>query len=203
MSPEQAQGKQVDARSDIFSFGSVLYEMVTSRRAFQGETTLATLSAVLEKEPTPASAIVPKTPPALEGLIASCLKKGPDCRIQRMSEVRLTLADLKEASQSGKQHASVRPRIPAWAVAAALVAVLGAATATMVWLRGPAKPADRSTWVQLTNLPDAVSQPALSSDGRMVVFVRGPDTFAGPGQVYVKILPDGERCSSRVTIFRK
>jgi serine/threonine protein kinase/Tol biopolymer transport system component len=192
MSPEQAQGKQVDARSDIFSFGSVLYEMVTGRRAFQGETTLATLSAILEKEPTLASAILPKTPPALERLIASCLQKDAERRIQRMSEVRLTLEDLKEESRSGKLRASVRPRSKAWAVAAVLLLVLGVAAATMAWLRGPSKPADRSTWVQLTNLPDAVSQPALSPDGHMVVFVRGPDTFAGPGQIYVKILPVGE-----------
>ena len=61
-----------------------------------------------------------------------------------------------------------------------------------LWLRGPARPPDRSKWVQLTKLPDSVSQPALSPDGRMLAFIRGPSTFFGPGQIYVKILPDGE-----------
>ena len=83
-------------------------------------------------------------------------------------------------------------RLKPWQVmiAAAAVAILGIGLAR--WLRGPARPLDRSQWVQLTKFPDAVSQPALSPDGRMLAFIRGSSTFFGPGQVYVKILPDGE-----------
>jgi len=109
MSPEQAQGKKVDARSDIFSFGSVLYEMVTGRRAFQGETKLAMLSAVLDKEPTAVSAIVPKTPPELEKLIARCLRKDPERRIQHMGDVKLALEELKEERTSAKVRARRLP----------------------------------------------------------------------------------------------
>ncbi|HWU37975.1 MAG TPA: protein kinase, partial [Candidatus Acidoferrum sp.] len=194
MSPEQAQGKKVDARTDIFSFGSVLYEMVTGRCAFEGETKLAMLSAVLDKEPTPVSAIVPEAPPELEKLIARCLRKDPERRIQHMGDVKLALEELKEESDSGKLRASTPPRrhISAPLVTVLAVLALAMAVAAVVWLRNPSKPADRSEWVQITNLPDAVSQPALSPDGRMLAFVRGPDTFAGPGQIYVKMLPEGE-----------
>jgi Tol biopolymer transport system component len=194
MSPEQAQGKKVDARSDIFSFGSVLYEMVTGRRAFQGETKLAMLSAILEKEPTPVSAIVPKTPLELEKLIARCLRKDAERRIQHMGDVKLALEELKEESDSGERRAPRRPlsRVSVWVLAVSVLAVLAVVVAAVLWLRGPGRPADRSEWVQITNLPDAVSQPALSPDGRMLAFIRGPDTFAGPGQIYVKMLPEGE-----------
>ncbi|MBI1787564.1 MAG: serine/threonine protein kinase [Acidobacteria bacterium] len=73
MSPEQAEGKKVDARSDIFSFGSVLYELVTGVRAFQGETKIATLSAILHREPKPFSEIAPSVPHELERIIMHCL----------------------------------------------------------------------------------------------------------------------------------
>ena len=198
MSPEQAEGKPVDARSDIFSFGSVLYEMTTGRRAFQNDTKLSTLSAILEKEPTPVSAILPKTPPELEKLIARCLRKDPDRRIQHMGDVKLALEELKEESDSGRLQAPVLPaagatrRVPKTLLAALVVTVLAVTAAAVVWLRSAGKPADRSNWVQLTNLPDAVSQPSLSPDGRFLTFIRGAETFAAPGQIYVKMLPDGE-----------
>src|SRR5437763_12458404 len=75
MSPEQAEGKPVDARSDIFSFGAVLYEMVTGQRAFRGESRASTLAAVVEKEPQPPSEINVATPPEFERVIARCLRK--------------------------------------------------------------------------------------------------------------------------------
>ncbi|HLA10557.1 MAG TPA: hypothetical protein VJ023_08165, partial [Pyrinomonadaceae bacterium] len=81
-----------------------------------------------------------------------------------------------------------------WGLAVSLIvgSLLVSATIGYLLLRSPSKPADRSQWVQITNLPDAVSQPALSSDGRMLTFIRGPDTFVAPGEIYVKMLPDGE-----------
>jgi serine/threonine protein kinase len=91
MSPEQAHGKPVDARSDIFSFGSLLYEMITGHPAFTGESGLATLSAIVEKEPAPVSTIVPDTPPEVEKLIARPMRKDPERRIQHIVDVRLAL----------------------------------------------------------------------------------------------------------------
>ncbi len=100
MSPEQADGKRVDARSDIFSFGSVLYEMVTGRRAFSGGSKLSSLSAVLHTEPQPPSQSVPDIPPELERIIARCLKKDPARRWQSMADVKVALDELREEMDS-------------------------------------------------------------------------------------------------------
>jgi serine/threonine-protein kinase len=101
MSPEQAQGKKVDARSDIFSFAVVLYEMVTGTRAFAGDSALSTLSAILRDETRPIPEIAPDTPPQLEHVINRCLRKHPDQRFQTMKEVQTALGALKHASDSG------------------------------------------------------------------------------------------------------
>jgi TolB-like protein/Tfp pilus assembly protein PilF/tRNA A-37 threonylcarbamoyl transferase component Bud32 len=98
MSPEQAEGKKLDARSDIFSFGSVLYEMVTGRRAFQGESKVTTLAAIIHKEPALAGAEVPAD---LQKVIARCLRKDPERRFQHMADVRVALAEVQEDTESG------------------------------------------------------------------------------------------------------
>jgi eukaryotic-like serine/threonine-protein kinase len=108
MSPEQAEGKKVDARSDIFSFGSMLYEMVTGQRAFTGGSKLASLSAVLHKEPQPASQTVADLPPELERIIARCMKKDPARRWQSMADVKVALEELREETESS----SVDPTRP-------------------------------------------------------------------------------------------
>jgi serine/threonine protein kinase len=100
MSPEQADGKRVDARSDIFSFGSVLYEMVTGRRAFAGGSKLSSLSAVLHTEPQPPSQAVPDIPPELDRIIARCLKKDPARRWQSMADVKVALDELRDEMDS-------------------------------------------------------------------------------------------------------
>ena len=100
MSPEQADGKRVDARSDIFSFGSVLYEMVTGRRAFSGGSKLSSLSAVLHTEPQPPSQAVPDIPPELDRIIARCLKKDPVRRWQSMADVKVVLDELRDEMES-------------------------------------------------------------------------------------------------------
>ncbi len=82
MSPEQVEGKELDGRSDIFSFGAVLYEMLTGQRAFPGKSQLSVASAILEKEPEPISTLQPMTPPALERAVKRCLAKDPDDRWQ-------------------------------------------------------------------------------------------------------------------------
>jgi serine/threonine protein kinase/Tol biopolymer transport system component len=193
MSPEQAEGKKVDARSDIFSFGSLLYEMLTGRRAFRRDSPMATLAAILREDPKPIGTILENPPAELERLIARCLRKDPERRAQNMADVRVALEELKEDSDSGKLPVPVRPRRHAWAYVGLALILLALAVGTLAWLlRRPSQPPGRSDWVQVTNLPDSVSQPALSSDGRMLTFVRGPGTFVGPGQIYVKMLPDGE-----------
>jgi hypothetical protein len=106
MSPEQAEGKRVDARSDIFSFGSVLYEMVTGRRAFEGDSGISTLSAVLRDDIKPIALSAPDVPPLLEGIIGQCVRKDPDARFQSMRDVHEALAALKLQYDSGEINKS-------------------------------------------------------------------------------------------------
>jgi hypothetical protein len=114
MSPEQAEGKQVDARSDIFSFGSVLYEMVSGRRAFDGGSSISTLSSVLRDDVKPFADVAPETPPLLEAIISRCLPKDPNSRWQSMKEVEKALTSLKRTlDASGFDDATVRaPLVP-------------------------------------------------------------------------------------------
>ncbi|MGH9675219.1 MAG: protein kinase domain-containing protein, partial [Bryobacteraceae bacterium] len=101
MSPEQATGKNVDTRSDIFAFGAVLYEMMTGKRAFRGRSTISTLSAILHVEPDPPSLANKALPREVERIITRCLKKDPEQRFQHMADVRIALLDLQEESQAG------------------------------------------------------------------------------------------------------
>jgi eukaryotic-like serine/threonine-protein kinase len=101
MSPEQAEGKEIDGRSDVFSFGSVLYEMVTGCRAFEGDTRLSILSSILRIDPKPPATLAPGLPREIESVITRCLRKDPAERFQTMAEVGATLVALApEASRS-------------------------------------------------------------------------------------------------------
>ena len=126
MSPEQVEGKEVDARSDIFSFGTVLYEMVTGQRAFPGKSQLSVASAILEKDPEPISRLQPMTPPALDRTIRVCLSKDPEDRWQMARDLLLELKWIVDAgSQAGLpapvvSHRKVRERL-AWAAVAFFV----------------------------------------------------------------------------------
>jgi serine/threonine protein kinase len=107
MSPEQAQGMKVDTRSDIFSLGVVLYEMITGMRAFHGETSVATLTAILRDDPKPILEVAPDVPPRLAQMVDRCLQKSPDDRFQTMRDVHLALGGLKHESDSGVLYRSM------------------------------------------------------------------------------------------------
>jgi serine/threonine-protein kinase len=123
MSPEQAQGKKVDTRSDIFSFGVVFYEMLTGSRAFSGDSALSTLSAILRDEHKPMIEIAPDVPPQLELLISRCLRKNPDDRWQSMKDVLAALGALKHESDSGQLY---RSRIQAMEMSSRAAAAVAA-----------------------------------------------------------------------------
>jgi len=148
-------------------------------RAFQGETLQDTIAAVLAREPD-WQALPAKTPARIRELLRQCLQKDADRRLHKIAGARKTI----EEAQRGWNRWQVA------AIAAAALATLAVGAA--LWLRNPSAMPDRSKWIQLTKLPDSVSQPALSPDGKMLAFIRGPSTFFGPGQIYVKILPDGQ-----------
>jgi serine/threonine protein kinase len=196
MSPEQAEGKKLDTRSDIFSFGAVLYEMVTGQRAFQADSVVATLAAILHEEPKPISALRDDIPPELATLITRCLRKDPQRRTQSMADLRLALEELRDAGESSKLQAAQPPsgsrRLLLWPVVTLMLLILLIVGALGIWRRGTPSPPPRSEWVQLTDFTDSATSPALSPDGRMLTFIRGSSTFYGPGQIYVKLLPEGE-----------
>ncbi len=108
MSPEQASGREVDARTDVFSFGALLYEMVTGRRAFAGDSAAATLAAVMREQPKAPSEVAPDVPRDLERVILRCLRKEADRRYQSMADVKLELEQIKEDSDS-QQRAGAAP----------------------------------------------------------------------------------------------
>jgi len=175
MSPEQAEGKPVDARSDIFSFGSVLYEMLTGQRAFQGETMASTIAAILREEPKLLSHVVEGLPRELERIITHCLRKDPSRRFQHMDDVKTLLEELKEESDSGKLLLVARPgEIPAptrrgrWVLATAVATAL-LLGAVLVWqLREGAPPGDL-TPVPLISTSNSCC-PSFSPDGTKVAF---------------------------------
>ena len=173
MSPEQATGGKADARSDIFSFGVVLYEMVTGRRAFVGKTVSETLTAVVRDQPQPPRELAPGIPEALERLILLCLRKEPDRRLQHVSDVKVELLEVKEAADSGSAVSAAQPmartrpwlRRAAWGAAAALL--LAVASLAVQRLSRPQLPAP--TVVQLTTERRAGAG-SFSPDGAQVVF---------------------------------
>ena len=168
MSPEQAAGQDVDWRSDIFSFGCVLYEMITARRAFREDTEMATLAAVIAKEPTSARQFSPELPPALERIVETCLCKKRSERWQSMGDVKLllacALADLDLAAPPGRAPR----RFPALALAAGAALLASAAT---WWSFRPAEPvASAAVLRQVTNTGGLNDYPALSRDGNLLAF---------------------------------
>ncbi len=185
MSPEQARGGIVDKRTDIWAFGCVLYEMLTGRAAFARGTTSDIIAAILEREPD-WSALPRATPARIRDLLRRCLQKDATRRLHDIADARIEIEDARAA----RTQSNLGTR--AWMTIGATAALAVVAIA-FLWLRTERRPASSSLdWVQITNFPDAATQPALSPDGRMVTFIRGAGTFTTEGQIYVKQLPDGD-----------
>ena len=177
MSPEQAEAKKIDARSDIFSFGSVLYEMLTGQRAFQGESRISTLAAILHQEPKPFREVLPEAPREVERIVAQCLQKDPRRRFQHLEDVRILLEALKEDSQSGRLSGviSIPPaparRIPATLLAAVLATAVIAGGLTWWLTRPSAAPMGRGpVFTQVTFDSGLTTDPALSPDGKLLAY---------------------------------
>jgi len=175
MSPEQAEGKKVDARSDVFSFGAVLYEMLTGRRAFGRENGIKTLAAVLNEEPKPPSAVNEAVPAELERVLVRCLRKDPQRRWQTMSDLKVALQELKEDSESGKLMVGAAPasrgkKKTAFFVAAASILVLAAAAVVLkLFILRPPGPIDYEI-TPLTYDSGMTISPTLSPDGNLMAY---------------------------------
>jgi len=197
MSPEQVRAKELDARTDLFSFGAVLYEMVTGALPFRGETSGVIFDSILNRAPVPPVRLNPDLPAELERIIAKCLEKDRNLRYQHASDVRADLQRLKrdkESSSKVRVSESGGPthvrKLTMAAVVVAVLVVLALGFGLLRWYGAPSSAG--SNWVQVTNFPDWATSPSLSSDGRMITFIRGPETFVTPGQIYIKLLPDGQ-----------
>ncbi len=194
MSPEQAEGRKVDTRSDIFSFGSMLYEMVTGERAFRGETTLSMLAAILNQEPKAPAALVAGLPADLERIIARCLRKDPDRRFQHATDLRVELQEVAEAPASGALAAvpdapGARPSRTIWIIAAALGLIIGGAAGWI--LHRPPPPFQGPTLTRATFDTGLTCDPALSADGKLLAYASDRNG-KGVLNIWLQPVPSGE-----------
>ncbi len=196
MSPEQAEGKTVGVRSDIFSLGAVLYEMVTGQQAFRGDSQLSTLSAVLRDDPKPPSQIRPDLPSELQRIILRCLRKDPARRFQTSADLKVALQELYEESQSGTLTAlpsvislASKPRSH-WLSWALLAALPLAAVGGWYFAKRSSVPETALQPVPLTTYLGFEDSPSFSPDGNQVAFSwngKKQDNF----DIYIKLAGSG------------
>ncbi len=168
MSPEQARGQAVDARTDVWAFGCVLYEMIVGRSAFRGATASDTIAKILERDPD-WQALPPSTPSSIQRLLRRCLEKDPKLRLHAIADVNF---DLEEARAESKQQLRTAARSRTrgtWVLAATVIVLASAAAAWQVWsTRSANLPAPRV--MPLTSYPGLEASPTFSPDGRQVAF---------------------------------
>jgi len=176
MAPEQVEGREADARSDIFTFGAIVYEMVTGQRAFQGKSQASVIAAILEREPPVMSSLQPLSPRALDRIISTCLAKDPEDRWQSAADLR---SELKWIAEEGTDEGTARVasstrwlKRAVWALGAvAVLAIVALAIpATLYFRRATPEPVVTRLDVVTPPTSDAFSF-ALSLDGRLLAFV--------------------------------
>jgi Tol biopolymer transport system component len=169
MSPEQARGEDIDARSDLFSFGAVLYEMATGRPAFDGRTPALVFNAILTADPPPPSALNPEIPPELDGIIARALAKDRSRRHASAGDIYRDLKELRRVSSTGVPAVSPAARRRRFAVVTGVGVLIVAAAAAYVWSTWPKK---QIVFTRLTANPQErpINGAAISPDGRFLAW---------------------------------
>ena len=170
MAPEQLEGAEADPRSDIFAFGAVLYEMATGRRAFEGKTRTSLIAAIVQGQPAPISQIQPLTPRALERLIAACLAKDPDDRIQSAHDVLLQLRWITEGSAESEAVTTPRKRSRAVWIAVLLATALVAGLAGWALRREKPWPSYAFTIPTVSPSYRYIGVVMVSPDGKRIAF---------------------------------
>jgi eukaryotic-like serine/threonine-protein kinase len=188
MSPEQLEGKEVDTRSDIFSFGAILYEMATGKKAFEAKSHASLIASILKEEPRPMRELQPVTPPLLEHIVKTCLAKDPDERPQSAHDLKLELDWIREPSGiSDVAKLGIEKPKPRRKVATILLAIGGlalAGVAVFVLLFRPQPPPAERLEFSIP-MQEEASHLALSADGRMLAFV-SPNEASGANMLTVQ-----------------
>jgi len=167
MSPEQAEGRSVDPRSDIFSLGILLYEMATGKRPFTGETPMSVLSAIIKDTPPPPADVNPRVAPSLDRVIRRCLAKDPARRYQSAIDLR---NDLEELAHAAPPRGAGRIGARGWMAIAAVAVTALAVSLWVLFGRGRVDRVQPATFTRLTSMPGREWFPSLSPDGKWVVF---------------------------------
>jgi Tol biopolymer transport system component/tRNA A-37 threonylcarbamoyl transferase component Bud32 len=177
MAPEQLEGKEADARTDIFAFGTLLYEMATGRKAFSGGSQASLISSIMGSEPAPISTVAPMTPPAFDRVVRTCLAKDPDDRWQTAHDVGVQLKWIQEGGSAAGLPAPVAARRKsrerlAWAIAGLFALIAALATAGYLRRAPKAPQAVRASILPPSGtLFEPIDGPvALSPDGRQIAF---------------------------------
>jgi serine/threonine-protein kinase len=177
MAPEQLEGRDADARTDIFAFGAIVYEMLTGRKAFEGKSQASLIAAILDHDPPPISSLHPLTPPQLDHVVKRCLAKAPEDRWQTASDLAQELKWAEDKrSEAGAIESHRRRAIPL-GLAALAAAVVGVVVGIAVWTLRPAPSATTPAVVRLAVTLNAGEEVpagypmALSSDGRQLAYI--------------------------------
>ncbi|HKA18136.1 MAG TPA: protein kinase [Blastocatellia bacterium] len=195
MSPEQVRAEEVDHRSDIFAFGAILYEMLAGRRAFEGDSAVEVLNAILKEEPPEISEPKREVPPALVRVVRHCLEKSREDRFQSMADLAFHLEALPAAAHrepSAAERTRPRDRGRLWVAVTAAVIALVAAAITIWRVRWSDEvwenPLANAHIERVTDFPGMETSAAMSSDGKFIVFVSDRD---GPFDVWLNQVGSG------------
>ena len=187
MSPEQVKGESIDERSDVFSLGAVLHQMIGRAHPFGEGSVAEVIAAILTREPPPLADTVPAE---VRRIVTKSLEKDRTRRYQTARDLAVDLEQAARALDAPSPVSRRKGRVGSVVVAVVLIVVVG--LGTWLLLRPSAALPGLSDFVPITDVTDSAVAPALSPDGRMVAFLRGSSPFLTRGQVYVKLLPNGE-----------